>query len=262
MLKNLFQELDGRKAVGIDGVTKAEYGKNLDENLSSLLRKIRRGTYRPKPSRLIEVPKEDGSVRPLAIACFEDKLVQIAVNAVLQAVYEPRFLASSYGFRPGRSCHDAMRALHSVTFAFKDGAVVEIDISKYFNSIPHGPLSEFLRNKISDKRFLRLIDILMKAPISRNGKIEENNQGSPQGSILSPVLSNIFLHHVIDEWFQAILKTHVKGKAGHIRYCDDMVFVFEGMNEAERFFKVLPSRLAKYGLTMHESKSQIVPSGH
>jgi group II intron reverse transcriptase/maturase len=262
MLKSMFEQLDGRKAIGIDGVTKTKYAKHLDENLENLVRKIRRGTYCSKASRITEIPKEDGSVRPLAISCFEDKILQMAVSRILQTIYEPLFLSSSYGFRPGQNCHDALRALHDATFKHKDGAVVEIDIRKYFNSIPHGPLNEFLQRKINDSRFLRLIDIMIKAPTIRNANVEENNQGSPQGSILSPVLSNIYLHHVIDEWFQTIRKTHIKGEAEHIRYCDDMIFVFEHMIDAERFYKVLPLRLAKFGLEMHRDKSNLVPSGH
>jgi len=262
MLRDIFQQLDGRKAVGLDGMTKTEYSKNLEENLEELLRRIRRGTYKPKPSRITEIAKEDGSMRPLAISCFEDKIVQMAITQILQAIYEPRFLNSSYGFRPNRSCHDALRALHKATFTYKDGAVVEIDISKYFNSIPHGPLVDFLQMKISDSRFLRLVSILIKAPTYQDGVTKENTEGSPQGSILSPVLSNIYLHHVLDEWFASLQGNHFTASAEQIRYCDDMVFVFERREDAERFFNVLPKRLGKYGLNMHAEKSQIVPSGH
>ena len=262
MLKEMFNRLDGRKAIGIDGVSKAKYEENLEENLAGLLRRIRRGSYEPKPSRITEIPKEDGSTRPLAIACLEDKIVQQAASVILSTIYEPMFLNCSYGFRPNSNCHDALAKLHQTTFGYKDGAVVEIDIRKYFDSIPHGPLSEMLEKKISDSRILKLLRTLMKAPTIADGKIEKNEQGSPQGSILSPVLANIYLHYVIDEWFNAILKTHVKGKAELIRYADDMVFVFENMHEAERFYKALPLRLGKYGLQMHTDKSQLIPSGH
>lgn len=244
MLRDIFQQLDERKAVGLDGMTKSEYQENLEENLEDLLRRIRRGTYVPKPSRITEIAKEDGSMRPFAISCFEDKIVQMAISQILHAIYEPRFLNSSYGYRPNRSGHDALRALHNATFMFQDGAVVEIDISKYFNSIPHGALVEFLRMKISDDRFLRLVNILMKAPTCQDGSIKENTEGSPQGSILSPILSNIYLHHVIDEWFASLVGNHFTAKSEQIRYCDDMVFVFERREDAERFFKVLPKRLA------------------
>jgi len=151
-LRELYRRLDGSKAIGIDGVTKESYGTKLEENLTDLLKRIRRGQYAPKPARIVEIPKEDGSTRPLAISCFEDKLVQLAVSQILSAIYEPMFLPSSYGSRPGLSCHDALKALNKATFEMQDGAIVEIDIRKYFNTIPHGPLFEFLRRRIRRRR--------------------------------------------------------------------------------------------------------------
>ena len=153
LLKGQFQRLDGKKAVGIDGVTKATYALNLDENIQGLIERIRKGRYQPKPARVIAIPKEDGSTRPLAISCLEDKLVQLAVSSILSQIYEPLFLPCSYGFRPGLNCHDALRALQQSTFRNWNGAVVEIDIRKYFNTIPHAALQQMLRAKISDRRF-------------------------------------------------------------------------------------------------------------
>jgi group II intron reverse transcriptase/maturase len=261
MLKELYHQLSGRKAVGIDRVTKEEYGEKLDENIKNLITRIRRGTYKPKPARITEIPKEDGSTRPLAISCFEDKLVQLAVNTILTSIYEPLFLSCSYGFRPNRNCHDALRALTASVFPNANGALVEIDIQKYFNTIPHAELEKILRNKISDKRFLRLILTLMKTPILVGKEVKENTCGSAQGSIASPLLANVYLHHVIDEWFESIKHTHIHGRAELIRFADDMVFAFEKQSEAERFFCVLPKRLSKYGLTLHVDKSQIIPAG-
>jgi len=261
-LRELYRRLKGSKAIGIDGVTKESYGAKLEENLTDLLKRIRRGQYAPKPARIVEIPKEDGSTRPLAISCFEDKLVQLAVSQILNAIYEPMFLPSSYGSRPGLSCHDALKALSNATFEMQDGAIVEIDIRKYFNTIPHGPLFEFLRRKISDERFLKLIDVLAKAPTIHDGKVVSNEKGSPQGSILSPILANIYLHHVIDEWFAAISKSHLKGKTIQIRFVDDMCFVFQFYSQAERFYQVLGKRLSKYGLELHEDKSRLLPSGN
>lgn len=201
LLRVAYEQLEQRKAVGIDKVDKATYGEALTENISILIKKIRRRQYRPKASRIVEIPKEDGSTRPLAISCFEDKMVQLAVSKILEQIYEPVFLPCSYGFRPNRNCHDALRAVNRITYQFADGAVVEIDIRKYFNTIPHEHLMSFLRQKISDKRFLWLVETLITAPVMEGGKAVASKRGCPQGSIVSPILANIFLHYVIDEWF-------------------------------------------------------------
>src|SRR3990167_11108374 len=262
LLKELYNRLDGTKAVGIDGVTKENYGKQLKENLTGLLQRIRRGTYRQQAARLVEISKEDGSKRPLAISCLEDKLVQSAVNLILTKIYEPIFLPSSYGFRPNRNCHDALRSLYKSTYQFWYGAVAEIDLRKCFNSIPHDMLLTCLSKKISDKRFLSLINCLLKTSIAEGKHITLNEIGCPQGSILSPTLSNIYLHDVVDVWFSEIKLTHLKGKAELVRYCDDMVFIFQRQDDASRFYNVLPKRLEKYGLILHSEKSHLVPSGH
>jgi RNA-directed DNA polymerase len=261
MLKELYRELDGWKAVGIDGITKEEYGKRLEENIDQLMIRIRRGTYQSKPSRIVEIPKEDGSTRPLAISCIEDKLVQSAVTKILNEIFEPIFLPSSYGFRPNRNCHDALRGLIVATDHCPDGTIIEIDIQKYFNTIPHEILLECLRKKISDNRFLHLIQVLMRAPIMTGNAIRGNEVGCPQGSIGSPILANIYMHYVIDIWFEEIRKKHLRGIAEQVRYADDMVFIFERKDDAERFFEVLPKRLEKYGLKLHVEKSQIMSSG-
>ena len=261
MLKEQFQQLDGNKAVGIDKVTKVDYEKALDENINNLIKRIRRGTYKPKPARITEIPKEDGSTRPLAISCIEDKLVQLTISRILSSIYEPLFLPCSYGYRPGKSCHDALKALNQATYQNSNGAIVEIDIRKYFNTIPHSVLMKLLRKKISDNRFLRLIEVLVTAPIIEGKQETKNTSGCPQGSILSPVLSNIYLHHVIDEWFDSIKQTYINGRAELVRFADDLVFVFERPSEAQRFYDVLPKRLAKGGLEMHAEKSQVIPAG-
>ena len=261
LLREKYRQLDGRKAVGIDGVKKADYGKKLEENLNDLMKRIRRGTYRPRPSRMVEIPKEDGSKRPLAISCLEDKLVQTCVTAILNEIYEPIFSESSHGFRPNESCHKALKELMSHTYANQDGAIVEIDIRKYFDSIPHKELEEMLRRKIKDERFIRILKTLMRTPTIEEGQIAENRDGCPQGSVISPILANIYLHYVMDEWFEKTVKQHVVGRAEMVRFADDMVFIFQHKRQAERFYKVLPERLKKYGLTLHTGKSQIIESG-
>ena len=261
LLHECYQELDGKKAIGIDGVTKQVYGRRLEDNLQDLLARIRRHAYKPQASRVVEIPKEDGSTRPLAISCFEDKIVQLAVSKILTVVFEPQFLPCSYGYREGVSGHEALRALMKYSNQFPSGATLEIDLRKYFNSIPHDKLQGILAKKISDKRFLKLIEKLIRAPVMIDGKSELNQIGCPQGSIISPILSNIYLHHVVDNWFFEISKSHLQGKAEMVRFADDMVFVFQKSEDAERFYKVLPKRLEKYGLKLHEDKSSLLKSG-
>lgn len=261
LLRECYRQLDGKKAVGIDGETKASYGEKLEGNLEDLLARIRRNAYKPQASRLVEIPKEDGSTRPLAISCFEDKIVQQAVAKILTVIYEPQFLLCSYGYREGVNGHEALRALMKYSNQNPDGVTIEIDLRKYFNTIPHDSLQGILREKITDKRFLKLVEKLIRAPVMANGKAELNRIGCPQGSIISPILSNIYLHHVIDNWFHEISKSHLRGRADMVRFADDMVFVFQFKEDAEKFYKVLPKRLEKYGLKLHEDKSSMLRSG-
>lgn len=261
LFREAYQELKEYKAIGIDRITKGAYGAQLDENISNLIQRIRRNQYQPKAARIVQIPKEDGSKRPLAISCFEDKLVQWAVAKILERIYEPAFLPSSYGFRPNLSCHDALKALNRHTYTFTDGAIVEMDIRKCFNRIPHEPLMQMLKQKISDPRFLNLIETLITAPTLEDGKTENSKMGCPQGSIVSPILANIYLHHVIDEWFTSITKSHMKARCEQVRYADDMVFIFENARDAQRFYAVLGKRLNKFGLELHGEKSGIWPSG-
>jgi RNA-directed DNA polymerase len=197
----------------------------------------------------------------LAISCFEDKIVQLAVSKILTAVFEPQFLPCSYGYREGINGHEALRALMKYSNQFPSGATLEIDLRKYFNSIPHDKLQGILAKKISDKRFLKLIEKLIRAPVMIDGKSELNQIGCPQGSIISPILSNIYLHHVVDNWFNEISKSYLQGKAEMVRFADDMVFIFQKSEDAEKFYKVLPKRLEKYGLKLHEDKSSLLKSG-
>jgi len=261
LLSECYQELEGKKAIGIDGVTKEAYGRKLEDNLQDLLLRIRKRAYKPQASRIVEIPKEDGSTRPLAISCFEDKIVQLAVSKILTAVFEPQFLPCSYGYREGINGHEALRTLMKYSNQFTKGATLEIDLRQYFNTIPHDKLKGILETKISDKRFLQLTEKLIRTPVMVDGKAKLNRLGCPQGSIISPMLSNIYLNHVIDCWFRDISRSHLEGKAEMVRFADDMVFVFQKVEDAEKFYKVLPKRLEKYGLKLHEDKSSILKSG-
>ena len=261
LLCESYRQLEGKKAIGIDGVTKAAYGVKLENNLQDLLARIRRKAYKPQCSRLVEIPKEDGSTRPLAISCFEDKIVQQSVSRILTAIFEPQFHIYSYGYRKGVNGHEALRALMKYSNQMPDGTTIEIDLRKYFNTIPHHYLQGFLRRKISDKHFLKLVEKLIRSPLMVNGKAELNKVGCPQGSIISPILSNIYLHYVMDDWFHTIRRSHLKGGAEMIRFADDMVWVFQRQEDAEKFYKALPKRLEKYGLKLHEEKSSVIRSG-
>lgn len=261
LLRECYQLLNGNKAIGIDGVTKEVYGENLNKNLADLYARLQRYAYKPKPSRMVEIPKEDGSTRPLAITCFEDKIVQSAISKILAKIYEPLFLPCSFGYREGMKAHDALRALMKHNDKYPRGATVEIDLAKYFSTIPHANLMGILREKIADRKFLKLVEKLIRTPVMVNGKSELNKIGVPTGSIISPVLSNIYLHHVMDSWFAKISSTHLRGKADMVRFADDMVFVFQHVEDAERFYKVLPKRLEKFGLKLHADKSSIIKSG-
>lgn len=262
LLRKCYDNLDGTKAVGIDGISKEAYGKNLKDNLQQLLLRIRRGDYHPQASRIVEIPKASGGKRPLAIACFEDKIVQEATKEIVERIFEPLFTDNSHGFRPRRDCHTALAALDKHLWEWECGAVLEIDLQKYFNTIPHEPLIRMLKAKISDERFLRLIIKLLKAPIlNAAGEEEWNEIGSPQGSILSPVISNVYLHYVLDTWFDWINSSQLGGSAHLVRYADDAVFTFRSITDAQRFRKQLEKRLAEYGIRLHEGKTAILPSG-
>ncbi len=244
--------------MGVDGITKKRYGSQLHANLEDLLKRIRNGSYFPKPSRIVEIPKADGSTRPLAISCIEDKIVQEAVRRVLERIYEPHFLDCSYGFRPGRSAHQALAALDKRLLRESCEAVVDIDLKKYFNTIPHQPLGRLIQRKVRDRRFLYLLIKLLRAPIlNKDGASERNVVGSPQGSILSPLLANIYLHYVLDEWFVWVNHKHFRRTAHMVRYADDVLFTFDSEVEALDFHKRLIARLSDFGLAVNEAKTRI-----
>lgn len=259
-LEVCFNELDGKKAVGIDGVDKEQYGKQLKENLKVLVNKLRSMSYRPGNIREVLIPKEGkpGATRPLGISNLEDKLFQIAMHKVLESIYEPLFLGYSYGFRPGRGCHDAIRALRQYTFENEVAVVVDIDLANFFGTIDHKILLEILQEKIKDKRLLRYVVRMLKAGLLSAGEIIFNDEGVAQGSSCSPILANIFAHSVIDRWFEETVKTHCKGKVELFRYCDDAVICCQHTHDAERVRKALSKRLDKYKLKLNEDKTKMV----
>ena len=254
-----FRGLDGTKAVGIDHVTKGNYEHHLRANISALADEIRRGGWRPRPSRQVLIPKPSGDKRPLAIGCLEDKIVQTLVAKILEAIYEPRFHRRSFGFRPKRSCHQALGCLYSaINKRGKHTVVVEMDIEKFFNNVDHGKLMGFLEERISDQAFLRLVRRLLRNSIlSEDGTLIDNTTGTPQGSPVSPILANVYLHHVIDEWFDQ----NYIAKGEMVRYADDAAFIFDDLAVAEQFKADLQARFAEHGLKMNDDKSKVVEFG-
>lgn len=255
LLRRAFNSLGKSKAKGVDGKTKGRYGEELEANLLDLYTRIHENRYRTSPARVIRIPKANGKLRPIAISTIEDKVVQRAVAMILETIYEPMFKDSSLGFRPKRGCH---KAIHRVCQLLKDGrrpVVIDVDIEKFFNSMSHKRLMEFLRLKISDRRFLHLIGKLLRTMIREDGLEVVNEVGSPQGSIVSPILANIYLHYVLDEWFEST-------EAGHyqkmVRYADDVIFCFRNEDKAREFRLALRKRLEDYGLKLNEEKTKIV----
>lgn len=259
-LLECFLHLNGKKAVGTDGITKEQYGEQLNENLEDLLGRMKRMAYRPQPVLKVLIPKEGkpNATRPLGISVFEDKIVQMATQRILGSIYEPLFLDCSYGFRPGRSCHDAIRALHQYLFKNEVQSIIDVDLENYFGTISHDLLSEILSAKIKDRRFIRYIKRQFKAGVLWDSELSVSDEGVPQGSVCSPILSNVFAHHVIDEWFENVVKPHCRGKVGLFRYCDDAVICCQYDSDRPRIVKALSQRLAKFRLKLNEEKTRCV----
>lgn len=246
-------------ATGVDGQTAAEYASNLEDNLRTLLERMKAGTYRAPPVRRVRIPKADGKqMRPIGIPTFEDKVLQRAVVMVLEAIYEQDFLDCSYGFRPGRSAHDALQALWRLTMRMGGGWILEVDVRKYFDTLDHAQLRDLLRHRVQDGVLLRLIGKWLSAGVMEDGALSYPNAGTPQGGVVSPLLANVYLHEVMDRWFERIVKPELKGEGFLIRYADDLVIVFSCEQDAQRVMQVLPKRFVKYGLTLHPEKTRLV----
>jgi RNA-directed DNA polymerase len=247
-------------ASGVDGQNAKQYAEHLEENLGLLFERVKSGTYRAPPVRRVHIPKGDGSEsRPIGIPTFEDKILQRAVAMLLEAVYEQEFYDFSYGFRPRRSAHDACEVLQNATVKMAGGWVVEVDIKKFFDTLDHRHLREILGQRVRDGAILRLIGKWLNAGVLEGAELSHPESGTPQGGVISPLLANIYLHTVLDEWFVRDVRPKLKGKAVLVRYADDFVFVFAQKVDAERVLAVLPKRFGRYGLTLHPDKTRLVP---
>ena len=248
-------------AVGVDGRTAEDYAVDLESNLQSLLDRAKSGAYKAPPVRRVHIPKAGSATetRPLGIPTFEDKVLQRAVVMLLEPLYEQDFLDCSYGFRPGRSAHQALDSLWQQTMAMGGGWIVDVDIRKFFDTIDHGHLRDFLQRRIRDGVLLRLIGKWLNAGVLEDGCLTHPEKGSPQGGVVSPILSNVFLHYVLDDWFEREVQPRLKGRSFLIRYADDFVMGFSCEEDARRVMDVLPKRFEKYGLTIHPDKTRLVP---
>jgi len=247
-------------AVGVDGQTAADYEANLMGNLQNLLDRAKSGAYVAPPVRRVHIPKagSPGETRPLGIPTFEDKVLQRAVLMVLEPVYETDFSDASHGFRPGRGAHGALDSLWKQTMELGCGWIVDVDLRKFFDTIDHGHLREFLKRRVRDGVILRLIGKWLNAGVLEKGVVTTPELGTPQGGVISPLLANIVLHYVLDEWFEADVRPRLKGEAFLIRYADDFVIGTTREDDARRIMEVLPKRMSKYGLTVHPEKSRLI----
>lgn len=257
-LREAFDRTRKDGATGIDGQTAAEYAVSLDANLASLLERFKSGEYRAPPVKRVHIPKGDGKTRPIGIPTFEDKVLQRAVTMVLGAIYEQDFLDCSHGYRPRRSAHQALEALWKMTMANGTGWVVELDIQSFFDSLDRAHLRSFLDRRVKDGVIRRVIGKWLSAGVLEQGALERPKAGTPQGGVVSPILANIYLHEVLDLWFERDVKPRLMGRAELIRYADDAVIVLSDEGDARRLMAVLPKRFGKYGLTLHPEKTRLV----
>jgi RNA-directed DNA polymerase len=260
-LRSSFERQDERKAPGVDGVRKADYREGLEERIQELSRRVRSLGYRPKPVRRVYLPKGEGRYRPLGVPSFEDRLVQDRLSQILQAIWEPEFCECSYGFRPDRSAHDALRRVAEIVTWEGTQWVVEADIKGFFDHVSHVHLTRFLEHRIADPRFLRIIRRFLKAGVMEDGVVSASEEGTPQGGLVSPVLANIYLHYVLDLWFERRYKRSCRGKAYLVRYADDFLTCFQYEEDARRFVQELEKRLAAFDLEVESSKTRVLRFG-
>jgi group II intron reverse transcriptase/maturase len=258
-LREAYERTRKDGAAGIDGQTMAEYGANLEGNLERLVDRAKSGQYRAPPVRRVHIPKGDGrKTRPIGIPTAEDKVLQRAVAMVLEPVYEQEFLPCSYGFRPGRSAHDALDALWKHTMGMRGGWLLEADIEGFFDAVDHGMLREMLHRRVRDGVVLRLIGKWLNAGVMEAGELRHPEAGTPQGGVISPLLANVYLHEVLDVWFEREVKPRLRGAAQLVRFADDFVIVFALEEDARRVAEVLPKRFEKYKLRLHPDKTRLI----
>ena len=260
-MKEAYRRTRKDGAVGVDGVTAEEYERGLEDNLRRLLDRVKSGTYQAPPVRRVHIPKGGSATetRPLGIPTLEDKVLQRAIIMLLEPIYEQDFLACSYGFRSGRSAHQALESFRNQLMDCRGGWVLEVDIQKFFDNLDHGHLRTFLRLRVRDGVLLRLIDKWLRAGVMEDGSVSYPEAGTPQGGVVSPALSNVFLHYVLDLWFEQEVKPRLCQRTFLIRYADDVVIGFRDQRDAQRVMDVLPKRFGKYGLTVHPTKTKLVP---
>ena len=259
-LRKQHEKQKENKASGVDGMTKEKYEINLEENIDNLLERMKKFSYRPKPVRKTYIPKSNGKLRGLGIPCYEDKLVQGAMADVLNEIYENIFYDFSYGFRPKKNCHQAISQINWLIMTKKINYILDADIKSFFDNIDHDTLIMFLEHEIADKNFLRYIKRFLKAGVIEDYKYYESDKGTPQGGLISPILANVYLHYVLDNWFQ-VVKKELKGEAYLIRYADDFVIMFQYEETAKKFYKMLIERMRKFKLELAEDKTRILPFG-
>jgi RNA-directed DNA polymerase len=257
-LERAYGRIRKNAAVGVDGVTKQQYGQNLEENLTDLHERLRAMKYRHQPIRRVHIPKDKGRKRPIGISCLEDKIVQGALTEILGAIYEQDFLDSSFGFRPKRSAHDALRVLYRTARQGGANVIFEADVASFFDTVHRRTMLEMLEERIADKSFMRLVGKCLHVGVLDGQVFTRPDEGTVQGSIISPMLGNIYLHNVLDKWFEQQVKPRLTGNATLIRYCDDFIICFERMDDAKRVKGVLNRRFEKYHLSLHPDKTRLI----